>query len=49
MFKLIGDSTSDLPRKFFEEHQVDCIDFSYEIDGKCTGMERIWIPVSSTL
>lgn len=34
MFKLIANSTSDLLDSFFEEHGIDCIRFSYEIDGK---------------
>ncbi len=40
MFKLITDSTADLPAEYLQEHNVGCIKLSYIIDGVTYGQGR---------
>lgn len=37
MFKIITDSTADLPKSYLEEHGVGCINLSYIVDGVVYG------------
>ena len=37
MFKIITDSTADLPREYLKEHQIGCMNLSYILDGKIYG------------
>lgn len=37
MFKIITDSTTDLPKSYFEEHQIGCLNLSYILDGVTYG------------
>jgi len=37
MFKIITDSTTDLPLEYFREHNVECINLSYIVDGETYG------------
>jgi len=40
MFKIITDSTADLPKEYLEEHQVGCMPISYILDGVTYGGEK---------
>ena len=40
MFKIITDSTTDLPTEYLEEHNVGCLSISYILDGITYGRER---------
>jgi len=40
MFKIVTDSTADLPVEYLEEHKVGCIPISYILDGVTYGRER---------
>lgn len=40
MFKIITDSTADLPADYLEEHQVGCMPISYILDGVTYGGDR---------
>lgn len=40
MFKIITDSTTDLPKDYFQEHNVGCIPISYILDGVTYGGEK---------
>lgn len=40
MFKLITDSTSDLPKEYLKEHNIGCINLSYILDGVTYGQDR---------
>ena len=40
MFKLITDSTADLPAEYLEEHNVGCLPISYILDGVTYGREK---------
>lgn len=40
MFKIITDSTTDLPTEYLEEHNVGCLAISYILDGITYGRER---------
>ncbi len=37
MFKIITDSTTDLPIEYFKEHNIDCMNLSYIVDGVTYG------------
>lgn len=37
MFKIITDSTTDLPAEYFTEHDLGCINLSYIVDGETYG------------
>ena len=37
MFKIVINSSADLPRSFIEEHNLCCINLSYILDGKTYG------------
>lgn len=40
MFKIITDSTADLPREYLQEHNIGCIPISYILDGVTYGREK---------
>lgn len=40
MFKIITDSTTDLPEAYLKEHNVGCLPISYILDGVTYGRER---------
>ena len=40
MFKLITDSTADLPVEFLKEHEIGCINLSYILDGVTYGQGK---------
>lgn len=40
MFKLITDSTADLPAEYLEEHGIGCINLSYILDGVTYGQGK---------
>lgn len=40
MFKIITDSTTDLPEEYLKEHNVGCLPISYILDGVTYGRER---------
>lgn len=40
MFKIITDSTTDLPKEFFLEHNVGCMNLSYIVDGITYGQDK---------
>lgn len=40
MFKLITDSTADLPMEYLEAHDVGCLPISYILDGVTYGREK---------
>lgn len=40
MFKLITDSTADLPVEYLEEHGIGCINLSYILDGVTYGQGK---------
>lgn len=40
MFKIITDSTADLPKEYLQEHNVGCIPISYILDGVTYGGEK---------
>ncbi|MCI9137912.1 MAG: DegV family protein [Lachnospiraceae bacterium] len=40
MFKIITDSTTDLPKDYFQEHNVGCIPISYILDGVTYGGKK---------
>ena len=40
MFKIITDSTADLPVEYLEKHQVGCMPISYILDGVTYGRDR---------
>lgn len=37
MFKLMTDSTADLPQEYLEEHGIGCVNLSYIVDGVVYG------------
>lgn len=37
MFKIITDSTADLPKSYMEEHGIGCMNLSYIVDGEVYG------------
>ena len=37
MFKIITDSTADLPLQYLSEHNVECMNLSYILDGETYG------------
>lgn len=37
MFKIITDSTTDLPLEYFRDHNVECMNLSYILDGETYG------------
>lgn len=37
MFKIITDSTADLPMEYLKEHNVECLNLSYIVDGETYG------------
>lgn len=37
MFKLVTDSTADLPKEYLEEQEISCINLSYILDGVTYG------------
>lgn len=40
MFKIITDSTADLPGEYLKEHNVGCLPISYILDGVTYGREK---------
>lgn len=40
MFKIITDSTADLPAEYLQEHQIGCMPISYILDGVTYGKDR---------
>lgn len=40
MFKIVTDSTTDLPKEFFQEHNVGCMNLSYIVDGVTYGRDK---------
>lgn len=40
MFKIITDSTADLPAEYLKEHNIGCMPISYILDGVTYGRER---------
>ena len=40
MFKIITDSTADLPAEYLKEHNVGCLPISYILDGVTYGGDR---------
>lgn len=40
MFKLVTDSTSDLPVSYLQEHNIGCMPISYILDGVTYGREK---------
>ena len=40
MFKITTDSTTDLPKEYLQEHQVDCMPISYILDGVTYGRDK---------
>lgn len=40
MFRLITDSTADLPEEFLRDHEIGCINLSYILDGVTYGQGR---------
>lgn len=40
MFKLVTDSTADLPASYLSEHEIGCLNLKYIIDGIVYGVER---------
>ena len=40
MFKIITDSTADLPKAYLEEHDITCINLSYLLDGETYGQGK---------
>ncbi len=40
MFKIITDSTADLPASFFEENEIGCLSLSYILDGESYGQGK---------
>lgn len=40
MFKIITDSTADLPREYMEEHNIGCLYLSYILEGVTYGGEK---------
>ncbi len=44
-FKLVTDSTADLPQEFLEQHDIGCVKLSYIVDGQTyggSGVEMDW-------
>ena len=37
MFKIVTDSTADLPAEYLKEHDLGCINLSYIMDGESGG------------
>ena len=37
MFKIVTDSTADLPAEYLQEHDLGCINLSYIMDGVTYG------------
>ena len=37
MFKIVTDSTADLPAEYLKEHDLGCINLSYIMDGVTYG------------
>ena len=44
MFRLVTDSTSDLPVEFLREHNIDCMNLSYILDGITYGQDKVLEP-----
>ena len=40
MYKILTDSTADLPAEYLEEHKVGCMPISYILDGVTYGRDR---------
>lgn len=40
MFKIITDSTADLPQDYLNEHQIGCMPISYILDGVTYGRDK---------
>ena len=40
MFKIITDSTADLPLEYLQEHGIGCMPISYILDGVTYGKEK---------
>ena len=40
MFKIVTDSTSDLPVEYFKEHDIECVNLSYIVDGEIYGQGK---------
>jgi len=40
MFKIVTESTADLPIEYLEEHQIGCMPISYILDGITYGRDR---------
>lgn len=39
-FKIVTDSTADLPESYLKEHGVECMNISYIVDGTAYGRDR---------
>lgn len=40
MFKLVTDNTTDMPREYLKEHQIDVVNLCYIVDGETYGNEK---------
>ena len=40
MFKIVTDSTADLPVEYLKEHDLGCMNLSYIMDGVTYGQDR---------
>lgn len=40
MFKIVTDSTADLPAEFLQENQIGCLNLSYILDGETYGQGK---------
>ena len=40
MFKIITDSTADLPKEYLDEHGIGCMPISYILDGITYGKDK---------
>ena len=40
MFRIITDSTADLPKEFLQENQITCMKLSYMVNGECYGPQK---------
>ncbi len=40
MFKIVTDSTADLPKEYLEEHNISCLNLSYILDGVTYGQGK---------
>lgn len=46
MYKIITDSTCDLPADFLKENEIDCIHLSYVLDGVTYGQDKELLPAT---